>query len=120
MKLTLSSVFGLGMLLVAGAARADGYSSYVTIRALEQTGDEYVIWTTGVTNNATNNPASCTSGVGKYYFYTSGLTAASKELMTRTLLSAFLAGRKVQLIVKSTTCYSNYPVVASAGVDMDQ
>lgn len=120
MKLNLTSVFGLGVLLVAGAARADNYSSFIIIDALEQEGDEYVTWTTGVTNNATNNPASCSAGVGKYFFYTAGLTAASKELMTRTLLSAFLAGRKVQFTVKSSTCYNNYPVISSVSVDKDQ
>ena len=49
------------------------------------------------------NPAGCT-GASSYATIKSTASAASKELMTRMLISAFLAGRKVKIGVSGNVC----------------
>jgi hypothetical protein len=107
-SLLLSNLALLGALTVAGVARADNYTNWITIVNLEALADEMVVYTSGVPNDLTNNPASCTGGTSRYYVHTASTTPEGRELMSKTLLSAFLAGRKVQLYVESAAtgrCY---------------
>ena len=52
-----------------------------------------------------NNPKKCAKS--DYYETVPGTSAAQIESMNKTLLSAFLAGRKVKLLVESDRCSSN-------------
>ena len=117
----LSYFSAAAVLMAAGVAQADNYSEWITIDQLLAVGDEFVVYTTGASNNATNNPATCSAGVGQYFFNTGQTSAAGRELMTRTLLAAFLAGKKVQFYVENATnpCYNNYPTYTRVAVDKD-
>lgn len=111
--LLLSCLTASGILAGPGVARADNWTGYGTITELVALGDEYVVHISGITNNSTNNPGSCTNGTGVYYFNTAQTTAAGRELMTKTLLAAFLAGKEVSFWVESSAgsnaCGTNAP-----------
>ena len=106
----LSNLALLGALTVAGVARADNYTQFMTIVSLEVLGDEMVVYTSGVPNNPTNNPGGCTGGTARYYVHTASTSPEGRELMSKTLLSAFLAGRKVELYVESAATGKCYQV----------
>lgn len=103
-------------LSLAGTAFAGFWSpSYVAINNLDTDGLGYVVYP----GTTVNNPAGCvdTSPVSGY----SGTSADERDLMDRTLLSAFLANRKVRLNIASTACSgsgtSGHPVYLAVRVD---
>ncbi len=102
-------------LSIAGSAFAGTWSpTYLQISNLETAVDGYVVYP----GTAINNPAGCANT--SQVFGSASTTAAEKELMSKTLLSAFLANRKVRLNVASTTCSSGgYPVYLGVRVDSD-
>ncbi|WP_437769273.1 hypothetical protein WMF27_09315 [Sorangium sp. So ce281] len=67
----------------------------------------------------TENPASC-ANTG-YLDPHSTIPAAERQLMDRTLLSAFLAGRKVKFNISSQTCTAEgYPTYVWLRLDKAQ
>lgn len=89
----------LATLTLTGIAFADQMTGFFTISSLSLTngGDSYI-----VTGSSTINPAGCAATDYKEVGTTVG--AESRDLMNRTLLSAFLAGRKVRLNLSQNHC----------------
>jgi hypothetical protein len=87
------------ILTCAGAALADQWTGSFTIDTLSMLngGDSYI-----VSGSSTINPARCAST--DYREVGTSVGAASREFMNRTLLSAFLAGRKVRLNLSQNQC----------------
>jgi hypothetical protein len=123
-KSTLRGVLAVAMgLLVTNVALAASWSNFMVIDQLgtEWQIGEFAIWNPGVTNSDTNDPANCVpsgSAITRYSVK-SGQDAAHLDRMYKTLLSAFLAGRKVQLNVSTTTCVSGQPTFVDVAVDKD-
>jgi hypothetical protein len=71
------------------------------------TGVYDLIPATAVPNNGANDPAGCvassTPNIGRFVMGT-GFTQEGRELIAKTLLSAFLAGKQVQVEVGSSVC----------------
>jgi hypothetical protein len=67
---------------------------------------------------ATTNPASCANT--EYYEVSGAATSAEKDLMNRTLLAAFLAGREIRLMVSGSGCAaSGRPAYSEVLIDKD-
>jgi hypothetical protein len=70
-----------------------------------------------------NNPAGCTGSL-TYAVMKSSSTAAAKELMTRVLTSAHLAGRTVRVFVSGNACSagttSGSPIFFAVAMDSTQ
>lgn len=104
-------------LLIGGTAFAGFWSSYVQISNLDTAADGYIVYP----DTAVNNPANCTD-TSQVWGY-SGSSSVEKDLMNKTLLSSFLANRKVRLNVASTVCSSStpsHPVYLAVRVDAAQ
>jgi hypothetical protein len=122
---------GIGLLvgLSTGAAWAapDGWSAYFSIGYMDNddgnnaSKDTLSVRKSGF--STFDNPASCT-GNTTWAVMKANSTAASKELMTRVLTSAYLAGRKVRLQVSGSTCSgggtTGSPVFYAVAVDATQ
>jgi hypothetical protein len=115
-KAHLMGLVAAATLSIAGSAWAGYWSNYVPISMLETAADGYVVYP----GAALNNPGGCTNATPAYGYASS--TAAEKDAMNKTLLSAFLANRKVKLNIASTVCTPdhNYPVYLSVRVDAAQ
>ena len=109
-----SVLFGATILL--GAARADatlgqtGWNSFFTIDYLDTstfpgpTSDGYTVSGPGAFSGSVSNPANCTGSLDFAYPSPSIPAGAARELVARTLLSAFLAGKSVRLLMSGTNC----------------
>jgi hypothetical protein len=107
-------------LSLATSAWAGFWSNYVTIANLDTAVDGYVVYP----GTSAGNPGNCASvapgSVSPIYMY-SGATAAEKDLMNKTLISAFLSNRKVRLNVASTVCTAaGYPEYIAVRLDAVQ
>lgn len=110
----IMGLVGAATLSLAASAWAGAWTSYGQINNLDTSGDAYIVYMVTSTN-----PAGC-ANTGQVEVYPSS-TASEKELMNKTLLSAFLANRKVKLNVSSTTCSaSGYPTYYQVRVDYAQ
>jgi len=87
------------VLTVASVALADQWTGGFTIDRLSMVngGDSYI-----VSGASTINPAGC--GSTDYREVGTTVSAVSRDLMNKTLLSAFLAGRKVRLNLSQNHC----------------
>jgi hypothetical protein len=85
-------------------------------------GFQVVPETNSVANNSTNDPANCVPSdnpyISRFYLLNSNYTTEQRELLSRTLLSAFLAGKPVKLWVSetSTNCENNRPMYAGVSL----
>jgi hypothetical protein len=115
MKVIRSVGAGALILGVSAVAMAAQWSSTVTIQRLEagHGADMYRVYPA---SGSATNPASCSGS--NYYEIQSNEPAATRELYARTLLSAYLAGQKVQIYVSSDTCSdSSRPTIAGVRLD---
>lgn len=102
-------------LSLATSAWAGYWSNFVTIASLDTAVDGYVV-TPGA---SVGNPNNC-ANASPIYMY-SGATAGEKDLMNKTLISAFLSNRKVKLNVASTVCTAaGYPAYIAVHLDAAQ
>jgi len=110
-KFSVMGLLGAAILSLAGGAWAGVWGGYGRIHNLDTSGEAYIVYMTTSTN-----PAGC-ANTGQVHVFPSA-AAAEKELMSRTLLSAFLANRKVALNISSNTCSaSGYPTYYQVRVD---
>lgn len=95
----------VGILLVAASAWAGQDTPWFAVAGLEAritNGEAYRIYPDGYT---LINPANC--AVTSYAEALPTATAAERDLMNKTLLAGFLAGRKVKLTISQNACSSN-------------
>lgn len=116
-----------GALFIGDDARAaaDRYSSFFTIKSIETDGDSYMIFPENLPNDAVNDPANCVpSGipiVGAYRLTSARVAAgAPRELIAKTILSAFMAGRKIKLYLAGADCVGSGAWPAYSGVQLDR
>ncbi len=119
-KAHLMGLLGAATLTLATSAWAGVWSSYITIENLDTAPDGY--WVYANSSTPLNNPAGCANTT--YAVPYSSASTTEKDLMSKTLLSAFLANRKVRLNMASTVCSgsgtSGYPVYLNVRVDYAQ
>lgn len=108
----------LSLPLLPGVAHAEQQTSYFYIQNLDANyggGGSYTVYAKDYT---IPNPKGCANS-GKAEVYVSA-SAVDRELMNKTLLAAFMAGRKVKLSISTATCSANnYPAYAMVRVDAD-
>lgn len=110
-KISIMGLLGAATLSLAASASAGVWVGYSKIHNLDTSGGTYIVYT-----GSSSNPAGC-SNTGQFHAFPSA-TAADKDLMNKTLLSAFLANRKVLLNISETTCSSSgYPTYYQVRVD---
>jgi hypothetical protein len=119
MKWTICAGFAAALFGLAPSSNAAvGWSQLFTIQRLETSSSDFFVEPLELANNATNDPNNCqTTGsfVTGYRIATSGLTAEARELAAKTLLAAFMGGRKVELHI-SSTCSGTIPVFTLVGL----
>jgi hypothetical protein len=113
-KAHLKGLVVAATLSLATTAFAGIWSSYTQLANLDTAADGYIVYPA----TAVNNPAGC-SDTSQVWGY-SASTAEEKDLMNRTLLSAFLANRKVRLNIASSVCSGTHPVYLAVRVDYAQ
>lgn len=115
-RLHIMTLLGAAALAITSSASAGIWSVYAVIDNLNTVpGIGYRIYTTATAGN----PASC-ANTG-HIDPIASTPAAERELMDRTLLSAFLAGRKVKINVSHSTCTSDgYPTYVWVQLDKNQ
>jgi hypothetical protein len=111
-------IVGTTLLSLAAPAMAAQLSAYFYIQNLDSitgSGGGYVVYPK---NYTIVNPAGCPN-TGKAEVY-AGATAEERDLMNKTLLAAFMAGRMVRLSVSQNQCSANnYPAYHMVRVDAD-
>ena len=109
---------------IAGVAWAlPGSTGFFSIQKLIVSGSSsYQVLTNAVPNSPTTNPFMC-SDSGRYVIL-STLDAPTKDIINKTLMAAFLAGRKVSLTISDTVCtggsHTGFPVYTGVTVDSAQ
>lgn len=110
----LKLVFGSAALLtISNAWAGDWFSNYFPIVRLDNgdANDAYRVFM-----GVSKNPNGCANN--DYFEVYPTASAATKDLMNKTLLAALLAGRKIRLNISTTTCgASGRP--AYTGVDVN-
>lgn len=114
-RLYVMAISGAAALAMTSSAWAYYWSAYTTITILNTApGIGYRVYSA-----STTNPADC-ANTGRVD-PSSTTSAEQRELMDKTLLAAFLAGRKVKLGLHDTACTSDgYPVYVHVQVDSAQ
>jgi hypothetical protein len=111
-------IVGTALLSVAAPVMAAQLTSYFYIQnldAITSSSGGYAVYARSYT---IPNPAGCPN-TGKAEVYTSS-TAVDKDLMNRTLLAAFMAGRQVRLSISQNACsVNNYPAYHMVRLDAD-
>ena len=72
-----------------------------------------------VANNSQNDPANCVSGtapIDRFYLLAANLDQPGKDVVARTLLAAYLAGKPVALNVSSVSCVSGRPAYGNVAI----
>jgi hypothetical protein len=109
-----------GTMLLPATALADTWTSYFVIDYLDNDGntarDAFAV--ASDVGSFTTNPAGCAKTT--YAVANPNASAASKEIMNKVLLAAFLAGRKVRLYMSSSICSSGNVTYSAVAVDNDQ
>jgi hypothetical protein len=105
-------------LLVSNAAFAFNWTtSWRNISEIRQSGSEdgyEIVFTTALTSS-NDNPLGCTNNLVAEP--DPGLTVPQKELLSRTVLAALLAGKMIKLHMKeSGACINNSPVYVGARI----
>lgn len=114
-KAIVMGLLSAATLSLATSAWAGYWSGYFAISSLDTAVDGYVV----TPGTPIANPAGCTNASPIYM--NPGMTAGEKDLMNKTLLSAFLANRKVSLNVASGACTAaSYPMYIYVRVDAAQ
>lgn len=103
--------FAVGLLpLLVGSNALAGWNSYFLIDYLDSTtypgpaGDGYAISGPGTFSGGVSNPASCTGSLNYAYPSPEIPAGAARELVARTVFSAFLAGKQIRLFMSSANC----------------
>jgi hypothetical protein len=111
-----SLIAGTALLSVTATAMAASTTNYfyiMNLDAITSSGGGYVVYSKDYTMP---NPAGCANS-GKAEVYKSA-TAEERELMNKTLLASFMAGRQVKLSLSTSTCsINNYPAYHMVRVD---
>jgi hypothetical protein len=104
MKTNIALALSLSVIAVAASALAAVSMSpgYLAIVNLDATPEGTRMWER---SNVTFNPHGCSEV--RFYEPASGISIEQREALDRTLLSAFLAGRKVRLGVDTANCGAN-------------
>ena len=114
----LAGVMFLSLSILPGAARAEQLTAYFYIQNLDANnagGGSFAVY---AKNYTIPNPKGC-AATGKAEVYVNA-SAADRDLMNKTLLAAFMAGRQVRLSISTATCSANsYPAYALVRVDAD-
>ena len=125
----LMGLIGAVSLLVAPSSRAaaDAWTSFFTVDELINAGPSGPVSYFYVKSNSgnfagANNPANCTDGL--YAQLSPTVTdPATRDLTAKTLLSAYLSGTKVSLLMRGGNCSgsgtSGYPQYTSIRLDND-
>jgi hypothetical protein len=114
------TVFGAALMLSAASAMAaDEWSSYFVIDYLDNessgsAGDSYAVKRD---SGSHANPAGCANAT--YAYPSASASDASRELMARILLGAYLAGKPVRLRISGSTCTQSGPTYYAVAVDND-
>jgi hypothetical protein len=109
LKKKLCIVAGILPLLVGSHASA-GWNSFFLIDYLDTTtypgpaSDGYAISGPGTFSGGTSNPAGCTGSLNYAYPSPDVPAGAARELLAKTVFSAYLAGKQVRLYISSTNC----------------
>jgi hypothetical protein len=107
----LVAVAAAGVLVSNIALAFNWTTSWRNISEIRQAGgtDGYqIVFATALTSD-NDNPLDCTNNTVAEP--DPGLTAAQKDLLSRTVLSALLAGKMIKLHIKETgACINNSPV----------
>jgi hypothetical protein len=117
-----SMLVGVAICSVSLSVWAATWTSYFTIDYLDNNdGAGGIVYKVYSASGNMNNPAGC--GSADYALMNTAAAAEARELMSRTLLGAFLAGRKVRLHLSDLTCSSTSPtrpIFGAVSVDKDQ
>jgi hypothetical protein len=112
------------VLLSAAEAHAANWSTSFKIDFMETdavSGGYSIVPVAGsFPNSAGNDPANCVAGtsgsIDRIYFLPGAIDVAGKELIARTLLAAYMAGKSVKLHVSSNTCVLGRPSYGNVAV----
>ena len=108
----LFAAIALAGTFVTGSAWAVNWSGSKTIQELRQSfqKDAYEVTLTTALSGPNDNPANCTDNTTAEMDV--AVTASQKDLMNRTLLSAYLAGKNIRLHIKESAgaCQNNRPI----------
>jgi hypothetical protein len=124
-SLKLRVLFGIvGLVLfVAGEARAASWTANFKIAFMDTdaaSGGYIIVPVAGtLANDSTNDPNNCISGttpISSLHLYAANLNQTQKDLLARTLLSAFLANKSIKLEVSSVTCVNSRPAYGNVAV----
>jgi len=107
----LVAVAAAGLLVSNVALAFNWTTNWRNISEIRQAGgmDGYqIVFTTALTS-ANDNPLGCTNNL--IAEPDPGLTAAQKDVLSRTVLAALMAGKMIKLHIKETgACINNSPV----------
>jgi hypothetical protein len=126
-----TSMIALCAGVLLGTANADAaanqWTSYFTMDYIDTTsysgaGDGYSISGPGDFTGGLSNPAGCTGNLAYAYPSNTEIPAgAARELVARTVLAAYLAGKQVRLMMSGTKCTgtgtAGAPTYISVAVD---
>lgn len=121
MKRLSSVLVGLAICTVSLSVWAADWTDPITIEYLDNNdGNGGIGYKVYSASGNSINPAGC--GASDYALM-GGATAEQRQLLARTLLSAFLAGRKVRLYISSSVCATTVspsrPTFGSVSLDKD-
>jgi hypothetical protein len=99
MKLKVAGAIAGIVAFTAATAFAADWTDAITIRTIEvnHNGDMYRVYT----DSTISSGPSCQTD---YYEIQANSAAVTKELIARTLLSAYLAGQKVKILTSTDVC----------------
>lgn len=124
----IAGVLGVTVMLGTGDAMAVTWTSFFTMDALDTTSfvsnaEGYAISGPGDFTGSLSNPAGCTGNLSYAYLSSTEVTStAARELIARTVLTAYLAGRQIKLRMSSTKCSGGaagtggFPVYVAVGI----
>jgi hypothetical protein len=121
----LIAVAGIAVFVLISAAEAHAASWSVRFKIdfmdTDHVGGGYTIvpLAGSVANNSQNDPANCVSGtapIDRFYLLAANLDQPGKDVVARTLLAAYLAGKPVSLNVSSVTCVSGRPAYGNVAI----
>lgn len=107
---------------IAGMAWATNSSDYFVIKNILSDGStDLYVYPEAITDNSNNDPANCGNPITRYAV-SSALAEEAKDRLHKTLLSAFLAGKKVSVRIQETgtACSGTSPIIIGAWVDKNQ
>lgn len=114
-----AAITAAGVLISTSAFALNWTSNYRNISEIRQSGgkDGYEILFTTPLAGSNDNPMGCTDNL--YAEPDPTLTAAQKELLSRTVLAALMAGKMIKLHIKESACINNRPVYQGVRIARD-